>query len=268
MERQRSAECQIAEFGVKGWFAVKRGITNHHLFKGKPDRLAVWLWLLDNAAWKNTTHDVQGRTISVPRGAVCASERQIASECGIGYQVARTAIARFKREHMINAEVTHGKNLITLCNYEKYQDPENAYNAPPNASLTQEQRKPNAQKEQGNKVTRDTSVSLDARAVEILGKVSSQETAASFVAHRRELKKPLTERAASAMVKKLDGHPNPDAVLTDSIANGWQGIFPEKTIQKLTSINGARGNDGHHQTRSQRQMAAFIAGARGTGGAS
>ncbi|MEM8437716.1 helix-turn-helix domain-containing protein, partial [Morganella morganii] len=29
--------------------------------------------------------------------------------------------------------------------------------------------------------------------------------------------------------KKLAGHPDPDSVLCDSIANGWQGIFPERT---------------------------------------
>lgn len=145
---------------MSGWFAVKRGITSHALFKGKPDRLAVWLWLLDNAVWKDTTHDVKGHTVQVPRGSVCASERHISEQCGVGYQVVRTAIKRFKSEHMINATPTHGKNLITLCNYEKYQDPKSDTNAQGNATLTQHQRNPNAQKEQGNKGTiEDTNVS-------------------------------------------------------------------------------------------------------------
>jgi len=140
---------------MSGFYLVTRGITSHHLFKGNPQRLAVWLWLLDNAAWKPTTHDVKGHTIEVPRGAVCASERHIADECGVGYQVVRTALKRFQSERMINATVTHGKTVITLCNYEKHQSPERGDNAEGNATLTQRQRNANAQKKQGNKETRE-----------------------------------------------------------------------------------------------------------------
>lgn len=130
-----------------GWFAVKRGITSHPIFKGHPERLAVWLWLLDNAVWQDTPHDIKGKSITVKRGSVCASERRIATEVGVGYQVVRTFLARLKTEHMINAEVTHGRNVITLCNYEKYQTAKPAANAVGNASPTQSQRT----KEQDNK---------------------------------------------------------------------------------------------------------------------
>ena len=64
--------------------------------------------------------------------------------------------------------------------------------------------------------------------VEILSDVASPEVASDFVEHRREIKKPMTVKAAKAMAKKLDGHPDPDDVLLESIANGWQGVFPEK----------------------------------------
>ena len=142
---------------MKGWYLVSRGITKHTLFKGKPERLAVWMWLLDNAAWKATTHDAKGKTIEVPRGSVCASPRHIAEEVGAGHQVVRTALKRFESEHMVNMKVTHGKTVISLCNYEKYQSLENDSNT----ELTQDQHKPNTQKKQGNKVTiEDTNVSL------------------------------------------------------------------------------------------------------------
>ena len=130
-----------------GWYAVRRGITKHPIFHKKPERLAVWMWLLDNACWKPTEYDIKGKTITVQRGQICASERYISDECGVGYQVVRTLFKRLKTEQMINAEVMHGKNVITLCNYEKYQEPTKPNNAAPNATLTQDQRT----KEQGNK---------------------------------------------------------------------------------------------------------------------
>lgn len=125
---------------MSGWFAVKRGITSHPMFKGRPERLIIWMWLLDNAAWKDTKQDVQGKIVAVPRGSVLASERRIAEECGVGYQVVRTFIARLKTERMINAQVTQGRTLISLVNWASYQVPERNPNAAPSAKPTQGQR--------------------------------------------------------------------------------------------------------------------------------
>lgn len=140
-----------------GWFAVKRGITSHDLFRSKPDRLMIWIWLIENACWKDTPHDIKGETVTVRRGQICTSERRIADKCGVGYQVVRTFLKRLQNERMINATVVRGKSIITLCNYESYQSSENqenaGANATPNATLTQRQRT----KEQGN----NTSVSKD-----------------------------------------------------------------------------------------------------------
>lgn len=124
---------------MSGWFAVKRGITSHPIFKGHPDRLAVWMWLLDNACWQDTPHDIRGKTITVKRGQVCASERRIAEEVGVGRQVIRSLFKRLQAEHMVNPDPTHGRSVITLCNYEKYQDPKPKANPAPNPKLTQEQ---------------------------------------------------------------------------------------------------------------------------------
>lgn len=133
---------------MSGWFSVKRGITTHPLFIGRADRLAIWLWLLDNACWKDTQHDINGHTVTVPRGAVSASERRIAREVGVGYQVVRTFISRLVTDRMINAEVVHGRRLVTLCNWAKYQTPAEKPNAGGNARPTHDQRI----KEQGNNI--------------------------------------------------------------------------------------------------------------------
>lgn len=66
-------------------------------------------------------------------------------------------------------------------------------------------------------------------AAEILETVVSPETAKDFIAHRKAMKKPVTAEAAKRLVRKVEGHPNPDAVFDESIANGWQGVFPERT---------------------------------------
>lgn len=140
---------------MSGWFAMKRGITSHHIFKGNPDRLAVWVWLLDNAAWKDTKHDINGHTVTIPRGSVAASERRIAEEVGVGRQAVRTFLDRLETDTMITRTLTHGRSVIRLCNWDKYQISEKADNPSKNPRPTQDQ---------PIKETREQDITLEANA--------------------------------------------------------------------------------------------------------
>lgn len=61
------------------------------------------------------------------------------------------------------------------------------------------------------------------------------DTAADFIAHRKAMKKPLTARAAELIIAKLENCRDPDAVVNNSIMNGWQGVFPEREPPRSTS---------------------------------
>lgn len=57
----------------------------------------------------------------------------------------------------------------------------------------------------------------------------SAEAWASWCQHRKEIRKPLTATTCKQQESVLGDHPNPDDVIRQSIANGWTGLFPEKT---------------------------------------
>lgn len=62
----------------------------------------------------------------------------------------------------------------------------------------------------------------------VLQEVLSEEMAEAFIAHRKAIKAPLTDQAAKLIVKAIRGHHSPDAVVEQSIMNGWRGVFPDK----------------------------------------
>ena len=76
---------------------------------------------------------------------------------------------------------------------------------------------------------------------EILSSILSEEVAAAYVAHRRAKRSSLTDHAAGLIVKKLSGHPDPDAVVNESIANGWTGVFPGRTLTRDQATHWERG---------------------------
>ena len=48
---------------------------------------------------------------------------------------------------------------------------------------------------------------------------------ALFILHRKDIKKPLTERALKSILEKLKGFKEPKQALENSIMNGWSGVF-------------------------------------------
>ncbi|MBV1814499.1 helix-turn-helix domain-containing protein [Pseudomonas viridiflava] len=58
----------------------------------------------------------------------------------------------------------------------------------------------------------------------------SPATWADWCQHRREIGKRLTKTTCERQAKTLAGHHSPDAVINQSISNGWTGLFPEKVL--------------------------------------
>jgi len=117
----------------------------------KPQYFKVMVMLLLKARWKAGPYFTPSREeLKVDRGQYAAPVRRLAKECGVSYQVMRTSLGLLARRGFLTHKVTQGITVVTILNYERYQDVENYINAIPNASLTQGQRKPNAQKKQGN----------------------------------------------------------------------------------------------------------------------
>ena len=67
---------------------------------------------------------------------------------------------------------------------------------------------------------------------DVLARVIGEELAEAFIAHRKSIKKPMTEKAAELMAKKLRGFSDPRAAVEEAIMNGWQGVFPPRANQQ------------------------------------
>ena len=138
---------------MKGWFAMNRAMFEHPLFVGRPERVAAWAWMIAMAAWKETKQDANGKTITVKRGQLLTSYRQMSKATGVPVQPLRTLIEKLQGEGAINTDTSTGRLLVTISNYEKYQNADEGKKRP----ATHEQHTSNTQKEQGNKETTSSS---------------------------------------------------------------------------------------------------------------
>jgi len=86
------------------------------------ERKLAWIWLLENACWKAARFNVKGRTVELERGQICVSIRQLAAAWNWSKSAVERFLTRLETETMVKREAGHGKLVITICNYAKYQD--------------------------------------------------------------------------------------------------------------------------------------------------
>lgn len=60
--------------------------------------------------------------------------------------------------------------------------------------------------------------------LDILLNILDEETASAILAHRKSLRKPLTERAANLLVNELQKTPDPIAAANEMILRGWVSV--------------------------------------------
>ena len=148
-----------------GWIAVRRAITDHPMFHKRPDRLYVWIWMISTAAWKPTKQDCDGKLVTVQRGQLLTSYRQMSAATGVGVQVIRTLLSQLGGDNAINTATNTGRLLITISNYDKYQTGREEANTPKSTTATQrqhtkEQKNNSLRGEDPDKVMFDSGISL------------------------------------------------------------------------------------------------------------
>lgn len=115
---------------MRGLFLIDRSMLTHHIVGiHNPERFAAWCWMLSQARWRDGFFDVSGRTVAVCRGQFVTTLPRMATETGLSVKQVRTFFARLEREGMCQKTGIGsgrgsgiGASLITICNYEEYQD--------------------------------------------------------------------------------------------------------------------------------------------------
>ena len=105
-----------------GWIKINREIVNHWLWTDS-ERLKWWLDLLFMAQWddKKVLHD--SHLFTLKRGQIIASVAFLCDRWEKSNKTVIKYLQMLESEEMIKREVVHRQTpIITICNYELYQD--------------------------------------------------------------------------------------------------------------------------------------------------
>ena len=218
---------------MSGFTLTRRTVFDHPLFDGDSARLGAWLWLVGKACWKPTPFDNNGKMLMLERGQICVSVRHLAERWGWSKSAVDRFLTRLETETMIERKAGHGKMVITICNYSKYQDREDDDRDSSGTAGGTAAGQQRDIKEQVNKETIDSPLppagksSRKALAVDCPDHVPVQVWS-DFLEHRKQKRAPVTQTALQGIVREAEKAGwSLEAALTETMVRGWQSFKAE-----------------------------------------
>ncbi len=106
----------MEEKNDKGWISLYRKFINWKWYKNANVK-SVFIHLLLNA---NHT-EAEWKNIKVLRGQMITSREHLAKDLGLSIQQIRTCLSKLESTNEIKIETTNRYTLVTILNYDKYQ---------------------------------------------------------------------------------------------------------------------------------------------------
>jgi hypothetical protein len=112
---------------MSGWIKLHRSLKDHFLFDfNEPDKALAWIDLLLSASFEDSKIKIKGRVVDVKRGQFCASQVTLQQRWGMSQNKVKRFLNLLKNEGMVDVQTNELTTIITICNYDSYQDNERA----------------------------------------------------------------------------------------------------------------------------------------------
>ena len=210
-----------------------------------PATKIVFLDLLLNANFL----DGEYHGVKVKKGEVVFGRKACAVRNGLSERQVRTAIDHLRKSGEISTSKTTNKfSVIKIENWTFYQGQNDKSDQQSDQQATSkrpasDQQATTSKNEKNEKNEKNTPPynppkgdgEMETEVNQL--PLEMRSTMFDFIEHRKEIKKPFTARGLKMMIKKLSELSGGDSktavkIMEQSIANGWQGVFPLKEQQE------------------------------------
>lgn len=247
----------------KGWIKTYRKILDCWLWTSKEpyDRRSAWMYLLLTANHSDKKIMFNGEFITVKRGQILTSIRTLAEKWKWSYDKTLRFLRTIESDGMIEKESDNFRTLITIVNYEVFQDTPNADRTPiseqssehTSERISEQTSDKQEYKELKNvknvRINNNPPLSPHGETGDKNRKKEStvyypndEKLNSAFLDYmdmRKKIKKPMTDRAVTLAMKKLQklstvapsttmDNDLAIMILEESTMNCWQSLYPLK----------------------------------------
>lgn len=133
-----------------GYVLIHRKLFKNPTFKSEFEAMA-FAWLVTKASWRDVTVRYKERAITLHRGQLAVSVRDMATKLDRNRQWVDRFLARLTQAGMIETCNETGVNVVTIRNYDVYQRPWDSIGTPCETPPGQDRDTTGTQNNEGNK---------------------------------------------------------------------------------------------------------------------
>ena len=109
---------------MEGWIKIHRKILENPIICKDSDYLAVWIYILLNATHKEIPALFKGKKIILQKGQLITGRKSMSNYLRVSESKIYRIINDFKSEQQIEQQTSNQNSLITILNWDKYQQNE------------------------------------------------------------------------------------------------------------------------------------------------
>lgn len=212
---------------MDGYIKLYRKTLENPVICQDSEHLAVWVYLLLKATHTNYPAMFKGKRVILLPGQLLTGRKSISLALCISEAKVQRILKAFESEQQIEQQTGNKNRLVSIVRWREYQSGEQQTEQQVNNNRTTSEQQVNTNKN-GKKERKEEDNPLTPLQAEI----------ENFVAFRKGIKKPMTQRAIDLLHAKLTSLAGSDdkkkiAILQQSIFNSWQGVFDLKDGSQL-----------------------------------
>ena len=135
---------------MEGWIKLHRKTLENPIIMQDKEYLAVWIFLLLNATHSEYDTMFQGQRITLQKGQLITGRKIISKKLNISESKVQRILKTFENEQQIKQQTTHQNRLISILNWEMYQQHEQQDEQQVNSKRTATEQQVNTNKKDNN----------------------------------------------------------------------------------------------------------------------
>lgn len=212
---------------MAGWVKLHRCLINKPIFDNA-NLLKVWVWCLSKATHSEHDQLVGLQVVKLIPGQFIFGRLKASEDLKMPPSTVWRLINFLKKNESLDIKTNNKYSLVTINNWESYQSDENKMD-----TKTDIKRTTDGQQMDTNKNVKNVKNNISTNYSD---NNELNESVKSFIEMRKTLKKPMTDKAITMLINKLNKLASNDIekieILNQSVLSSWTDIY-KPTQQKL-----------------------------------
>ena len=173
------------------------------------------------------------RGIDIGRGQLWTSIGNLAKEIGLSEKQTRNSLKKLENTNEISIKGASKGTMITVCKYDSYQDIKEDKGKQKGKQKANEGQ---TKGEQWATNKNDNNTNNEKERKKYFEDEKLNTLFEDFIEHRKQMKKPMTDRSITMHVNKLNAESVPNAIkmIERSIEHGWSSVYELKEKDKVS----------------------------------